>query len=242
MGRPVVREFIEYVGSLRPAFMDSIQGATAEEVQLYEQLVGRQLPPTYREFLLAMGHENGGTELFVQSTTDVRQLIEVYRTEVQSGETVIPPRCVLMAIDELEEHEVFLEGPPDEEPRVVLGAGGRVTELYAESLGKLLFRYAFVRDGMAALPHHRYYSGGSARDRVLPKVRDLATSLGFEPLWFSDSLAFCGQGEGASVYCDQMEGRGLAFKVTARKEAEAEKIGAEFARRFLLDPQTLPKP
>ncbi|MBI4864763.1 MAG: SMI1/KNR4 family protein [Candidatus Riflebacteria bacterium] len=240
MDRVIIQEFIEYVRAFSPTFVDSISGATEEEVQLYERLVGRPLPPVYREFLLAMGRDFGGLELFAMSTTDIRRLIQVYQTEVPSQETIIPPDCVLMALEEFNEQEVLLQGPMGEEPRVVFSAGGYVVEQYAESLGKLLFRHAFVLFRQEALPHRRSYAGGRSDVRVLREACELALGLGFAPLWFSDSFVFCGETDRASIVCDQGERSSVWVKVTAQVEADADRIGAEFARRFGLNPQARP--
>ncbi|MBI4861134.1 MAG: hypothetical protein HY815_12885 [Candidatus Riflebacteria bacterium] len=71
-------------------------------------------------------------------------------------------------------------------------ASGPVTERFAESFGKLLFRHALLLFGQEALPHRLFYAGGRSDVRVLKEAEQLASVLGFDWLWFSDEFVFCG--------------------------------------------------
>jgi hypothetical protein len=93
------QSFLAFAGGLSPGYADDIRGATVQDVQTLEQVAGVELPPTYREVLLALGRGDGGLDLGMEGSLDIEQLIDAYQLNRgrSDGESLYPPGHVLFS-------------------------------------------------------------------------------------------------------------------------------------------------
>jgi hypothetical protein len=221
-----MEQFVEFASQLIPNYKQLIRGASSEEIMHFEQLVGFPLPQTYKEYLFQMGHNNGGVELICDGTTDLTDLIEFYEQEIVPGYDEAPPDCIIIGIGGTIVEEISLQFAPFLEPRMVFSGGGIVNSLCAESFDKFIFRSVFIQEQHRTFSHFRPLI--STNNKLLIKQsHDIAVSLGFQPLWFSDSIAFCGKKDHATISMIQGEhSHALTIKIATQQESEMNRIMA----------------
>jgi hypothetical protein len=225
-----ISDLMAYIAPLDPHFADSIQGASAAEIHTLATLVGRPLPPVYQEFLGAMGHGTGWIKIGYDTTTDISRVIEFYRDYVKPGKELLPDNCIAISVFGVDLN-VCLDIRNAGEPPVVFTEANQIYKRYADSLGVLLLRLAFFH----YMPHRRAATKSfwnPERAYALGRARDLASTLGFAPLPFSDSVAWCADRRGACIGIRQYEDDGIHVLIGADQESDVVKLGSEFAREI----------
>lgn len=201
-------DFLSYVSQGDPEFSGAIIGATPEEIDRLQFLIGRPLPESYRQFLSIMGKNPGwidvGSDHNTSGTTDIRVVRQWYSEYINKDLHHIPPNCIAISVSGPVFDVCLEELGPLEEPRVVLSEGFTVYEEYAETLATLTFRIAFHRFQSIRWPYLvRLLS--ERREPLLDRAREWASSLGFAPLWFSDRCAYCSETQTISIYFRQYD-------------------------------------
>jgi hypothetical protein len=130
-------EYLDYISKYKKDFRARIKGATEEEIEHLESVVGQPLPDFYKFFLRYMGHETGEVDLFHVASTDITDILEYYETEDLIE--LIPPDCILIAAGDF---DLGLHITGTGEPAIV--SMGNPNILYVESLKKLLFQDVFT--------------------------------------------------------------------------------------------------
>src|SRR5437016_2302712 len=139
-----MEDFIQYVSQFDPDFASRIRGASAEEINTFERLVGLSLPPVYREFLSRMGHDSGGIDIAFEGTTRITEVMDYYQDLVLTGKVTAPRNCIVMGIGSPPTEDIALQLAPDGACPVFFASGGELLHLYGDSLEKVLFRGAFA--------------------------------------------------------------------------------------------------
>lgn len=226
-----VDELIALVSQWSPGFSERIQGATPREVQVLTELVGFPLSEVHVQFLLRMGHGDGGAgfarmDPITYTSVDIAEVIDYYRARklydarrnrprnrkkrrgAPGVELQFPPHSVLLETGGFE-IDTYVEAMPGYEPRIIQAAARPPGVLLAESLTGYLARRAFVSFRLVPLPYRLSYSSRSAvgipvdQKFELAAVRGSCLELGFVEEWFSDVVAFCGERDGTVVLARQ---------------------------------------
>ena len=232
-----IDELVVYVERFSPGFSKSIRGATEKEIRELAQLVGLPLPVPYVAFLRRMGHEDGGLSLALEGTTKISHIIDSYRECVSDGEALAPDGYVLVGTGRIS-RDVCLECVGGQRLKVVFVENAKVVGLYAESFPGLLFRNAFAVFRLKVMAFSAQYVASYAqlgRRSVLGLARRLAVELGFQEQWFSDSIVFCGEMQGAAIAITQYQEQGMGVYVVAQDASELDRIGRVFKERFGLE-------
>jgi SMI1-KNR4 cell-wall len=225
-----INELMAYIAPLDPPFADSIQGASAAEVRTLATLVGRPLPHAYQEFLSAMGHGTGWIKIGYDTTTDISRVIEFYRDYVKVGKEMLPEDCIAISVFGVDLN-VCLDIRSTGEPPVVFTEANQIYKRYADSLGMLLFRLAFFH----YMPRRRTETRNfwnPERTYAFERACNLANKLGFRPLPFSDTVAWCGDRPDACIGIRQYEDDGIHVAIGADQESNVMKLGREFEREL----------
>ncbi|MEK8019760.1 MAG: SMI1/KNR4 family protein [Candidatus Parabeggiatoa sp.] len=234
-----VEQFIKYACEFVPDYRERIRGASLAEIETFEQLVGVPFPQIYKDYLLRLGYDNGGLEI-VGDYSDITVLIEYYEEfmlpygEVSDDTIVIGEDMIVGSF--------VLHCIPSKEPAVFNGEPNNLGSLYSESFEKLLFRSVFT-----VCQHRRFpYVVSLMNDDYRPLLKPLAEVviiLGYTPLWFSDSVAFCAEKPESTIYAIQAEGgRGITISVaTALAGLLMDQILSIIINKLELDEKTLIK-
>ncbi|HKX30060.1 MAG TPA: SMI1/KNR4 family protein [Blastocatellia bacterium] len=209
-------EFLKYISSFDPDFPRTISGASDEEIEAFERLTAVTFPTIYRDFLSRMGRGTGTLVVAWDCTFEIDRLIELYREAVIPGEIEVPPEHVIIGSGGVVVEQAYLQVDERGGSRVFYLGEDETLNLYAEAFDKLLFRLAFTK---YQPPRHKYVAqlAGVTIEPVIEKARGLATSLGFEEQWFSDSIAFCGVKENAALIINQYE-QGAPLVIAASQD------------------------
>ncbi len=221
---------VEYVSSFNPTFPLKIRGANPSEIKILEELVGRSLPSQYVEYLSHMGHDNGGFFLFEPGEkTDITTIIDSYQYMVEEGDPIAPKDCILIAEDIFPSQQLALRENGEAEPTVWRIEGEWYGELYAASLEGLLWRRAFMNYKLESLKNYGYW--------IIPPMqmceaaKNLAHEMGFQQLWFSDEIVYCGEREDALLAIDRYGG-GCHTYLSAQNQSEFENLGNRFVNQL----------
>ena len=236
-----ITALIQYTGRYDPDFPARIKGAGEGEIACLEQLAGRPLPDTYRQFLQRMGQDAGGLELLGDCSTNIGDVIDYYEGSRMNPRIVIPEGCILITDCVFDGAELCLDLRHGPEPQVVGRVGPNQTAYYAASLSALLHSVAFRSYRQGTLAAREYISSYDdvGRRYCLPEAEQQAEQH-FTRQWFSDRQDFCGEGQASAIYLRQFpSGSGLYLKVAAVTEPEAEKIADAFVRQFNLRPHVI---
>lgn len=233
---PSIDDLIRYVTRHKPDYPQAIRGATEAEVAELEGLVGRELPPHYRQYLERMGHNDAGLEFGQSGYTDITPITELYR-EINPGYIEIPPNCLAISWGAVgvDFDGICLELGRPESARVLFTGADEVLALYAATFTGLLFRMAFETFRMNAFPHSKRYVNGDDKRQVEQAGR-FAEQLGFVRRWFSDDIAFCGEQQdgSAAVFVNQFGGMGMSVKIATNDAGMLKRVGGEFADELRL--------
>lgn len=200
-------DFLTYMAEIEPTFLEKIRGADLPTVETLEGEIGSALPADYREYLLALGEDDGGLGMFEDCVTNASSLLTFYRV-VRADPY---PECELPSSFAV----VGFSGTII--PDVFLGLDGEVTgQLWAgesRTPGACFagsFRMAVYRAGVTwRYARSRFKTEGTCwlvsqhRPGTLAEITQYLQDQGFELLPFSDPYGACGE-----------RGDGMAF--TAR--------------------------
>jgi|GEM_PF-1837311 len=221
---------VEYVSSFDPTFHLKIRGANPSEIKTLEELVGRSLPSQYVEYLSHMGHDNGGLFLFEPGEkTDITTILDSYQYMVEENDPIAPKDCILIAEDIFPSQQLALRENGEAEPTVWRIEGEWYGELYAASLEGLLWRRAFRHYQLESLKNFGYW--------IIPPMqmceaaKNLANEMGFQQLWFSDEIVYCGEREDALLAINRYGG-GCHTYLSAQNQSEFENLGNRFVNQL----------
>ena len=221
---------IAYVSSFDPTFPLKVRGAKPTEIRILEELVGRPLPAQYVEYLSYMGHDNGGLFLFEPGEiTDITTIIESYQYMVDEADPITPKDCILIAEDIFPSQQLALRENGEAEPTVWRIEGEWYGELYAASFEGLLWRRSFEYFQLKSLKNQGYWIVPPAQ--MCEAAKNLANEMGFQQLWFSDEIVYCGQREDALLVIDGYGG-GCHTYLSAQNQSEFEYIGNRFVNQL----------
>ena len=228
-----MKQFLEYVTGFDSEFPKRIRGASAMQIVELERLAGRELPVSYKNFLMTMGENDGGLCLTFDGTTNIEDVLTYYREEVATGNFPPPPDSVLIGFGL---SEVFaLDCRASGEPPVMFVDGDTYTRLFAGSLDSLLFNTAFNQYAMSWFPWEVNYVASFAdigeRD-CTPIMPNLARECGLEPLWFSDRVCCCAERLDVRACLTQYEGQGISARIAGHDRSEVARIGAIIQQRL----------
>lgn len=231
---PNIDDLIQYATRYKPAYPQTIRGASEAEIAELEGLVGRELPPHYRQYLERMGHNDGGLKFGEDGYTDIPMIISLYR-DINAGEIELPPDCLGIACHSDHYGQIALEFGSLQTSRVLFTSGGEVDALYAATFMGMLFRMAFQMCPMHTFSHSTSHSNADDK-RQIEQAGRMAEHLGFVRHWFSDEIAFCGEREdgGAAIFIVQFEGKGVGLQIATNDIWLLWKIGRAFASEFRL--------
>jgi hypothetical protein len=230
-----ISDFLAYIAPLDPHFATSIQGASDAEIRTLVTLVGRPLPHAYQDFLSVMGHGTGWIKVWHETTPDISRVIEYYRDYLKPEKEFIPDGCIAICVFGVDMN-VCLDIQTHGEPPVIFTEANQIYKRYADSLYGLLFRLAFYH----YMPHRwavvkKYWN--PQRVNVLSRACDLASTLGFAPLWFSDSVAYCAERPGTAIGIRQYQDEGIGLVIAGDHESGIVGVGEQFAREFGVRPE-----
>jgi hypothetical protein len=233
-----VEQFIKYACEFVPDYRKMIRGASLAEIETFEQLVGVPFPQIYKDYLLCLGYDDGGLEI-VGDSSDITALIEYYE-EFMLPYGEVSDDTILIGEDTIS-GSVVLHCMPSKELAVFSGEPNELGLLHSESFEKLLFRSVF-----AVCQHRRFpYVVTLMNDDCRPLLKPLAEVvilLGYTPLWFSDSVAFCGEKSDSTIYAIQVEGGcGIISVATAQAGLLMDQILSIIIDKLELDGKTLIK-
>ncbi|WP_437965127.1 SMI1/KNR4 family protein [Sorangium sp. So ce260] len=232
-----MRSFIEYASRFDPAMSSRIRGATQDEIRKLELVSGHSLPSDYRDYLALMGHGDDRTISVDELSTDVSDVISFYEENVATGEDSVPDDCIIIGVDGVIIEQVYLEHQPP--GRVFFSSDGQKHGMWAESLGKLLCKHAYMR----YRPRQLHYSAAYATANPRPAIdaaRTEALRMGFAPQWFSDAITFCGERSGIVIIINQFERQGLLMRVAASRPEPLDALVQRIAEAAAVDLKSIP--
>jgi hypothetical protein len=193
-----VAEFIAYVSKYKADFANTIVEAKPAEIDILRryvnELMGFDLPPDYEEFLQLMGGAEPPISFTYEAHSEIAEVTEHHKWYLEDIDEMYP-NSIFIACGGYPVEDVSLEC------LVVNGktVSGRVfldslEDTVAESFIGHLYNQAFVFVsghglGLAAT----FVSAPPGFHR--PVVEQAASYFGIKPLWFSDSINFCGMND-----------------------------------------------
>ncbi len=220
-----MHQFLEYITAFDPDFASRIEGASASEIERFEDVAGGPFPSDYRVFLELMGRKDDaifGSDDIVSSAA---HLTEFYEHDVRSDEVTIPPNCVVFGISGLSIEELFLDRS---DPHRVLQLAGEEDEtLWASSFRAFLYQQAFAR--MARLDHSVVFFSRDAKPRH-DRAQRLAEDLDLERQWFSDEVTLCYQSDETRVMVRQFSGHSARVDLSCRSIVRLWRLAIRLSR------------
>ncbi len=190
-----VAEFVEYVSKYKVDFSSDIVGAKPADIEVLRsyvyELTGFDLPPDYEEFLRLMGGAKPPIDFTYEAHSEVAEVTEQHKWYLGAKEAMYP-NSIFIARGGYPVEEVSLEclvtDGKTRSGRVFLDS---LEDTVAESFIGHLYNRAFPTVsqhglGLAAT----FVSAPPGFHR--PTVEQAASYFGIKPLWFSDSINFCG--------------------------------------------------
>ncbi|NVJ24471.1 MULTISPECIES: SMI1/KNR4 family protein [Myxococcus] len=229
-------DFIALLGRYDPDYPATIRGAPHERIARFADLVGRELPPHYVDFLRRMGSNMGSLELPAVSF-ELDALIE----SLESEEWRPPPRYVLVAMelkDPYFDYYLDLDSPSEDDFWVVrfeTGGNavfeGRVHPGY-HSLRALLFSLGFLSKRLKPMPARTTMMmslSGQQESRApqlkqLQSLKQIALKSGFEHLAHAGPSCLLLDREDAAIYAHHPPRGGLIVEVASMSEAGLSKV------------------
>ncbi|MFY2564026.1 hypothetical protein ACN469_40930 [Corallococcus terminator] len=232
----MVNDLIALLGRYDPGYPATIRGASMERIAHFADLVGREPPPRYMEFLRKMGSSMGNLEL-PSVSFDLDALIE----SLESEEWRPPPRYVLVAMelkDPYFDYYLDLDSPSDDDFWVVrfeTGGNavfeGRVHPSY-HSLRAMLFSLGFLYKRLKPMPVRttlmisltRQQGSNAPQTEQFEALKQVALKLGFERLAHTGPSCLLLDREDAAIYAHHPPRGGLIVEVASTSEAGLSKV------------------
>lgn len=229
----MMQPVIEYIYQFDPEFPNRIKGASPSEILALEQLVGVPLPQAYKNFLLYMGHNDGGLELTFDGTTCITSIIDFYEELVNPGDIKLPAGCLVIGLSAYESEEQYVLDWGISQEKIYVCNEDRIRFLYASSLENLLYRIAFTKYRMSACVHSLLLSTLSSEWRFV-EAQQFAVEQGVHKLWFSDQVRFYGEKKGVILTINQSEDQGLNVYIKSNSLDSIIQLSRVFKNKFHL--------
>ncbi|KFA94429.1 hypothetical protein [Archangium violaceum] len=233
-----MRDLIEFIRQYDPEFPSKIRGASTEETVRLEQLVGRNLPAHYKEFLLYLGKNMGDLQM-PETDFHIGRVLKFY----EIGKRKPPSRYIFIGAQVEDPYDRYLldcgDSPLQDCP--VLRADPQepfktTDNLWVSfpSLKDMLFVLAFSVKRMELLPHRRQFTpsleeGENGLSRVPPGLMDslgkVMAMQGFEKQPYTSELnPLFERGDAAFYASRNPEGGGMTAELAAQDEREFKKL------------------
>ncbi len=225
-----MKKLIDYACSLSPTFRDEIKGAPRAQIDQLERIVGKQLPPFYREYLEVACVEDNGLLSTKDLKTDPPSLIFFYEEEVFKGEDSVPDDCITVAVSGVTGVTLFLE--VEGQGALYNGALSEKITLWASSFERCLYHSLFIRYRALRLPSPKTIAHFSNNNRThaLTRARAAGEELGFNEVWFSDQVTYCAERADAVLVIQQMSNHSPYVQIAATKNETVTSIVQELER------------
>lgn len=234
-----IGDFLAFLGQVMGrAAVEQRVGASASDIERFAELAGLPLPPLYVGYLREFGRSDGELQMADDAFASVDQLIAYYEEEANDPTPAIPPGGVLIGVRGVSGDRALLYPAPAPagtapvgpgEPRVVVSWWGDVGDSCARDFADYLYRQAFVR---GAFRDGLRLSMNRLDTTLVPAVRDVAETLGFEAYWFSDEYQAClERDDGTALYAQRGHDRTTLF-IRAESPAARDFLVDAFARRL----------
>ncbi|QRK12650.1 SMI1/KNR4 family protein [Archangium violaceum] len=227
----MMKELIELIETYDPGYAKKLHGATEEEIARLQNLVGRELPAPYKEFLRYMGRSMGDFQI-----ADANFSIDVVTAIYGANDWVPPERYLFIAEHEQDpylDYYLDLDELVDGDYKVLRFSndGGFVEDPWSTiALMKgFFFANAFRVKRMENFPHETLISPSLSRLSVRPAastdmmavVEERALKLGFKKLPFSLPLRPMYERKDAAILGTRAPVRGgICFELAAESERE----------------------
>ncbi len=235
-----IQQLIALIARYDPEFPQKIRGAEAWTISEIEKLAGQPLPPSYREFLAAMGD----TMDWLQPAPirfDADTLLRYYRAESWRP----PAGYWKIGLGENDPFfDIYLELAGSSEPRVVTMPRGPAAdfEIYrksfrtpvAGSLEEYLATSAFRTARLARLPNALRLASNDPSQSLLASIAPLLASLDLKPLWPSNDWVQTFASHGAGVIATQFPHSVLCIELAADDPETLEQIRLTLLQNFTL--------
>lgn len=222
-----MHELLEYITSFDPGFASRIEGASAQEIERFEEVAGGPFPDDYRVFLELMGRRDDAILGSDDIITSAARLTDFYTEAIPSGELVLPKDCIAFAISGLSIEELFLDR--NSPHRIFEGEGEGDETVWASSFRAFLYQQAFERSGRIHRSVVFFSLDASPR---LEAAQRLLESLGLERLWFSDGVTLCYESSDTKVRVRQMAGRSARVDLSCTSLLALWRLVFRFAREL----------
>lgn len=227
----MMQKFIEYVYQFDSEFPNKIKAALPSEIMVLEELVGVPLPQIYKNFLLYMGRSEGGLRITLDGTTCIQNIIEFYEELINPGDLKTPKGCIVIGLSAYESEEQYVLDWEISQEKIYLTHEDSIQLLYASSLESLLYRRAFSQFKLKTLSESEFLTNENTNWQ-LDQASQLAVKEGFNKLWFSDDVAFCGEKQDVSIVISQYEDRGLNMAIKANSKGSIAQVSRLFRNKF----------
>jgi hypothetical protein len=228
-----MNDLINYIASLDPSFPASVKGATPQEIDRFEQVVGHPIPQVHRQFFREIGHGLGTFKPFSAK----RDFSITTLTEWYSNRKRKPPEAFTMLAQDFSEigYDLFLEDVPGQKPQVVQFAGymkfnpdkNGYTIQY-ESLDQMLYGLAFYEYRIERQKHRvtlqlqgEVDQSEEERRLRMQEFRDLARQLKLTAVPHAEGWLSCFENAKVGVACYQPPLYAPFFRLGAPTEREA---------------------
>ncbi|MCP3136626.1 SMI1/KNR4 family protein [Pyxidicoccus xibeiensis] len=225
---------IAFIERFDPAFSSKLQGASDEEIARLEALVGRSLPPVYRDFLRRMGKGMGDFQV-PRVSFDIERISGVYEDEDRP-----PARYQLVAVEEQDPYFDFyldLEWASGPDFGVVrFESFGDLTQKtvsrWALSFHELLLALACLYKWLPTFPARTGLLLSSAKltsmkqpGAALPQLLEqVATRLGFQKVPQSSRHCLLLERGDAAIFCEVSPRGGPFIEAAAADKAELARL------------------
>lgn len=203
-----VEEAIQFLEREIPGYSRNLRGSPPQQVERLEAKVGSPLPSVYRDYLLRMGEDAGGIDLFHRAPSTLAFLL-LYYNEARGGPFTCPPRnCMTIAFHGQIIPEAYLTLNEAPDPPVYYGESGEIDGLFSESFSKRLMQSAF--EHVATLPDRHLAhvaplplkSGPSTVS--IDQLNNTLKKMGMALRDFSDINRSCASNGYVDVLCEQL--------------------------------------
>lgn len=225
-----MKKIIDYACSFDPTFQDGLKGASREQIEALERLMGKQLPPLYREYLEIAGVQDNGLLSGIDLESDPTALIFFYEEWVARGEDSVPDDCITIAYSGVTGVTLFLE--VEGQGALYDGALSEKLHLWASSFERYLYNRLYIRYralGFRSLMTIAHFSNNSHAN-VLDPGRVAGAALGFEDVWFSDQVTYCAERPDAVLVIRQLSNRSPYVQIAATQRETVTSIVRELER------------
>lgn len=194
------------------------EGATAEQIERFQELVRHPLPPLYVEFLERFG-ERSLIHLGRDGRQRVADLITLYETEADA----FPANTVVVCTPAISAGTLLVYGGDLAQPFVATAYDHDLEPMESPSFTHHLYRCAWSGAQWSNNTQVTFRSGDAAA------LADSVERTGFERLWFGGGAAFCLE-DGVTAVLLVREGPGARAVLMSRSSSARERLARWMAR------------